>query len=64
MLLVEVEGRQAIAQLFDVPPMPYAEQRLAGAANGGELFGLAIDPEQAMIEYLEMFYGLKRSAAG
>ena len=28
------------------------------------MFGLAIDPEQAMIEYLEMFYGLKRSARG
>ena len=28
-LLVEVESRQAIAQLFDIPPMPYAEQRLA-----------------------------------
>ena len=24
-LLVEVEGRQGIAQLFDVPPLPYEE---------------------------------------
>ena len=63
-LLVEVESRQAIAQLFDRPPMPYSEERIAGAARGGELFGLAIDPEQAMIEYLELFYGLKRSARG
>jgi anion-transporting ArsA/GET3 family ATPase len=61
-LLVEVESRQAIAQLFDIPPMPYSEQRLANCGRGGQLFGLAIDPEQAMIEYLEMFYGLKRSA--
>ena len=60
-LLVEVESRQAIAQLFDLPPMPYSEQRLTGADHGGELFGLAIDPEQAMLEYLEMFYGLKRA---
>ncbi len=30
-LLVEVEGRQALAQLFDVPALPYAEQRLASA---------------------------------
>ena len=63
-LLVEVESRQALAQLFDRPPMPYSEERLTGTTNGGQLFGLAIDPEQAMIEYLEMFYGLKRSARG
>ncbi|HET6877589.1 MAG TPA: ArsA-related P-loop ATPase [Jatrophihabitans sp.] len=63
-LLVEVESRQSIAQLFDIPPMPYSEQRLCRTAGGGELFGLAIDPEQAMIEYLELFYGLKRSARG
>jgi anion-transporting ArsA/GET3 family ATPase len=63
-LLVEVESRQALAQLFDRPPMPYSETRLTGTTNGGQLFGLAIDPEQAMIEYLEMFYGLKRSARG
>ena len=28
------------------------------------MLGLAIDAEQAMIEYLDMFYGLKRSARG
>ena len=28
------------------------------------MWGLAIDAEQAMIEYLDMFYGLKRSARG
>jgi len=63
-LLVEVESRQAIAQLFDIPPMNYAETRLVRTGNGGELFGLAIDPEEAMIEYLEMFYGLKRAGKG
>ena len=26
-LLVEVEGRQGIAQLFDVRPLPYEERR-------------------------------------
>ncbi|MCU1655473.1 MAG: Arsenite efflux ATP-binding protein ArsA [Pseudonocardiales bacterium] len=61
-LLIEVEGRQAIAQLFDTPPLPYAEHRLATTGRGGQLWGLAIDAEQAMIEYLDMFYGLKRSA--
>jgi anion-transporting ArsA/GET3 family ATPase len=63
-LLIEVEGRQAIAQLFDVPALPYAEHRLATTSRGGQLWGLAIDAEQAMIEYLDMFYGLKRSARG
>jgi anion-transporting ArsA/GET3 family ATPase len=63
-LLVEVEGRQAIAQLFDVPALPYREHRLATTAGGGQLWGLAIDAEEAMIEYLDMFYGLKRSARG
>jgi anion-transporting ArsA/GET3 family ATPase len=63
-LLIEVEGRQAIAQLFDVPALPYEEHRLAATARGGQLWGLAIDAELAMIEYLDMFYGLKRSARG
>jgi anion-transporting ArsA/GET3 family ATPase len=63
-LLVEVEGRQAIAQLFDVAALPYEEQRLATVSRGGQLWGLAVDAEQAMIEYLDMFYGLKRSARG
>ena len=63
-LLVEVEGRQAIAQLFGVPALPYEEQRLATCGRKGSLWGLAIDAEQAMIEYLDMFYGLKRSARG
>ncbi len=63
-LLVEVESRQSIAQLFDTPPMPYRELRLTGTPNGGELFGLAIDPEQAMLDYLELFYGLRRAGRG
>jgi anion-transporting ArsA/GET3 family ATPase len=61
-LLVEVEGRQALAQLFDVPALLYAEQHLAAAADGGEIVGLAIDPEAALLEYLDMFYNLKRAA--
>jgi anion-transporting ArsA/GET3 family ATPase len=60
-LLAEVEGRQALAQLFDVPALPYSEQRLGTAERGGEIMGLAIDPEQALLEYLETFYNLKRS---
>ena len=34
-LLVEVEGRQGIAQLFDVPPLPYDERKIAVAPGGG-----------------------------
>jgi anion-transporting ArsA/GET3 family ATPase len=59
-LLVEVEGRQALAQLFDVPALPYTERRLATAAGGGAVFGLAVDAERALLDYLEMFYNVKR----
>ena len=57
-LLVEVEGRQGIAQVFDTPPLPYAEQRIAVAPDGGEVRGLSVDAEAALLEYLEMFYNL------
>jgi anion-transporting ArsA/GET3 family ATPase len=60
-LVVEVEARQGLAQIFDVPPLPYAERRVAVAPGGGEVFALAIDPEEALIEYLEMFYNLRRA---
>ena len=58
-LLVEVEGRQGLAQLFDTPPLPYEERRIAAAAGGGEVRALAIDVEEALLEYLEMFYNLR-----
>jgi anion-transporting ArsA/GET3 family ATPase len=58
-LLCEVENRQGIAQLFDVPPLPYAETRIAqGPDDGGDIFALAIDAESAMLEYLALFYRL------
>jgi anion-transporting ArsA/GET3 family ATPase len=65
-LLMEVEGRQGIAQLFDRPPLPYAERRIAvglgtDAHEGGEVFALVADPESALIEYLEMFYSLRHA---
>jgi anion-transporting ArsA/GET3 family ATPase len=61
-LLVEVEGRQGIAQLFETAPLPYEERRIAGAPGGGEVRALAVDPELALLEYLDMFYRL--GAAG
>ncbi len=60
-LLVEVEGRQGIAQLFDSPPLPYGEHKIALAPDGGDVYALAIDPEEALLEYLEMFYNLRRA---
>ncbi|BCB85697.1 ATPase [Phytohabitans suffuscus] len=61
-LLVEVEGRQGIAELFGLGPLPYEERRVAGTADGGEVRALAVDPELALLEYLDMFY--KLGAAG
>ena len=60
-LLCEVEGRQGIAQLFDVPPLPYEERSIAVASQGGEVYALAIDPESALLEYLAMYYRLGRA---
>jgi anion-transporting ArsA/GET3 family ATPase len=60
-LLAEVEGRQGIAQLFDVPPLPYAERKVAVGRGGGEVLGLAVDPKAALLEYLQLFYKLGRA---
>ena len=57
-LLVEVEGRQGIAQLFDVPPLPYQEVKVATADAGGHVNALAVELEAAFLEYLDMFYNL------
>ncbi len=57
-LLTEVEGRQGIAQMFDTPPLPYEERKVAVAPGGGEVYALSIDPEMAMLDYLHMFYKL------
>ena len=62
-LLCEVEDRQGIAQLFDVPPLPYEERRVARGETGGsgDVYALAIDPESALLEYLDMYYRLGRA---
>jgi len=60
-LLVEVEERQGLAQLFDVPPLPYSERKLAVARGGGDVFGLAVDAREAMYEYLDTYYHLARA---
>ncbi len=60
-LLVEVEGRQGLAQLFDVPPLPYQERKIAVAPAGGDVYALAVDAEAALLEYLDMYYHLGRA---
>jgi anion-transporting ArsA/GET3 family ATPase len=60
-LLAEVEDRQGIAQLLDVPQLGYDEHRVATAPGGGEVHGLAVDPKAALLEYLQMFYKLGRA---
>ncbi|WP_129841542.1 ArsA-related P-loop ATPase [Streptomyces sp. RFCAC02] len=57
-LLVEVEGRQGIAQVFETEALPYEERRIAIGPGGGEVFALAIDAERALLDYLSMFYKL------
>ena len=60
-LLVEVEDRQGISQLFNIPPLPYGERPIAAAEGDGEVHALAVEPEAALVEYLDMFYGLGRA---
>ncbi|MFJ9408766.1 ArsA family ATPase [Streptomyces sp. NPDC101393] len=72
-LLVEVEGRQGIAQLFETEALPYEERKIAvapasegvsrgdtdrGGKRAGEVHALAIDAERALLDYLQMFYKL------
>lgn len=70
-LVCEVEGRQGLARMFDVDPLPYAETRIAtglraqeGQGDGrapGTVHALHIDPESALLEYLAMYYRLGRA---
>ena len=65
-LLCEVEGRQGIARMFDVDPLPYEERRIATGLGGpdgaaGSVHALHIDPESAFMEYLAMYYKLGRA---
>ena len=58
-LLCEVEGRQGLAELFRAPDLIGAEERrVSRTPLGGSVFGLAIDAEDALLEYLETFYHL------
>ncbi|WP_328829505.1 ArsA-related P-loop ATPase [Nocardioides acrostichi] len=64
-LLCEVEGRQGIARMFDVDPLPYEERRISAglrdSRGAGSVHALHIDPEAALLEYLAMYYRLGRA---
>lgn len=53
--LVEVEGRQTMARLFGTEPWDFTEHEFRPG-----LFGMSIDPEASLVEYLDMFYGARR----
>ena len=58
-LLCEVEGRNGISELFDVPSLTgRGERRISRTPAGGTVYGLAVDAEDALIEYLDTFYHL------
>ncbi|GAC1382002.1 MAG: ArsA-related P-loop ATPase [Marmoricola sp.] len=62
-LLCEVEGRQGLAQIFDIAPLPYEERLIArGTQSGhGDVYAIAIEAEAALLEYLDMYYRLGRA---
>ncbi len=62
-LLTEVEERQGISQVLDVPPLPRHETRIAAGVRGGDVHGLSIEAEAALLEYLQLFYKLGRATS-
>ena len=60
-LLVEVEERQGLAQVLDVAPISYEERHVATAPGGGEVMALAVDPHEALMEYLAIYYKMRRA---
>jgi len=62
-LLAETENRQAIAALFGRGPLGYQEKLLLRRESGGEVHCIAIDPAGALLDYLDMFYGLRSAGS-
>ncbi|MBI4728648.1 MAG: ArsA family ATPase [Acidobacteria bacterium] len=54
-LLMEVEGRQGIAPVFGHHAIGYQEHRLAP-----NLLGVSVEPDDALVDYLQLFYGIRR----
>ncbi|WP_026926392.1 ArsA-related P-loop ATPase [Granulicoccus phenolivorans] len=58
-LLCEVEQRHGISELLQIEPLTKSQERkLDRTAAGGHVFGLSINAEDALMEYLETFYHL------
>ena len=56
-LLCEVEGRQGISELFGISSLTAQEERkLCRTPAGGQVFGLAVDAQSALQQYLETYY--------
>ena len=53
--LVEVEGRQTFSAVFDTAPWDFTEREFRPG-----LWGMSIDPEASLQEYLALFYGAQR----
>lgn len=53
--LVEVESRQTMASLFGTQPWDFTEREFRSG-----LWGLSVDPEASLAEYLDLFYGAGR----
>jgi anion-transporting ArsA/GET3 family ATPase len=53
--LVEVEGRQTFSRLFSTQPWDFTEREFRPG-----VWGMSIDPEASLQEYLALFYGAKR----
>ena len=54
-LLVEVEERQGFSRTFGTQPWDYQEREFRP-----NLWGASLDPADAVYEYLELFYGIRR----
>jgi anion-transporting ArsA/GET3 family ATPase len=53
--LVEVEGRQTFSKLFSTQPWDFTEREFRPG-----VWGMSIDPDASLAEYLSLFYGAKR----
>jgi anion-transporting ArsA/GET3 family ATPase len=58
-LLCEVEGREQISHLFGGGTLEGGgERHILTTPDGGDIYGLAVDPQHTLLEYLETYYHL------
>jgi anion-transporting ArsA/GET3 family ATPase len=60
-LLCEVEERQGISQVLDIPPLGPDEVEATAGLDGGQVYALSIEAGPALAEYLRLFYKLGRA---